>query len=179
MLKILLVAESIHVGQKLRASLPDNLQAWICATVVPDMMQTKVQELQPDLVLMSSGLALTTKLTNKVLPAVRDSIRASTHQGIQLVPVREVLYFQAEHKYVTAFHNRGELLIEDTLNSLEQEFAPIFVRIHRNTLVASAKIEQLVKQEDGRYYVKMVDKSNLLAVSRRQLPVVRRVLLCL
>lgn len=177
--KIILLVETQESGQKLRASLPENLQQMICAITIPQMFEAKVAELNPDLVLMSPSLSALSKGAIKIAKHCRESIRASTHQGIQLVPVTEVLYFQAEHKYVTAFHARGQLLIEDTLNSLEQEFIPTFVRIHRNTLVAIAKIEQLLKEEDGRYYIKVVGSNNKLAVSRRQLPAVRKAILCL
>ena len=50
-------------------------------------------------------------------------------------PIEEVFCFQADQKYTTVKHQKGEDLIEDSLKTLEEEFAASFVRIHRNALV--------------------------------------------
>ena len=44
----------------------------------------------------------------------------------------------------------GEDLIDDSLKSLEQEFADYFVRIHRSALVAVDQIDKLEKMPDGK-----------------------------
>src|SRR5204862_7341166 len=59
---------------------------------------------------------------------------------IQLVPVAGVVYFKAELKYVTLRTREHEYIIEESLVSLEKEFAEHFIRIHRNCLVARAAI---------------------------------------
>jgi len=94
---------------------------------------------------------------------------------LQLVPIAEVLYFRAEHKYVTVRHLHGELLIEESLKSLENEFGERFLRIHRNALVAPAAVGGL-RHEAGRHRVWFHDIDETLEVSRRHLPTVRRVL---
>jgi len=53
-----------------------------------------------------------------------------------LVPVAEVLYLKAEAKYITLRTREREYLLEASLQSLEQEFAATFIRVHRNALVA-------------------------------------------
>jgi len=57
-----------------------------------------------------------------------------------LVPVAEVIYLKAEAKYVTLRTRSREYLIEESLLSIEQELASVFVRVHRNALVARAAI---------------------------------------
>lgn len=109
----------------------------------------------------------------------RQQIKAVTHQGIRLVDIENIYYFQAEHKYVNAIHTEGELLIEDSLNSLEDELADIFVRIHRKTLVAKKYIEEMQKHPDGQYLVKIKGLPQTLLVSRRQVAALRKVLLSL
>lgn len=109
----------------------------------------------------------------------RQQIKAVTHQGIRLVDIENIYYFQAEHKYVNAIHTEGELLIEDSLNSLEDELADIFVRIHRKTLVAKKYIEEMQKNPDGQYMVKIKGQPQTLLVSRRQVAALRKVLLSL
>lgn len=113
--------------------------------------------------------------TDETLP--RQQVKAITHQGIRLVPVANIYYFQAEHKYVIVQHTQGELLIEDSLNSLEREFSTEFIRIHRKTLVAKHKIEKLFKNEAGKYYIKLQGRNDTLLVSRRQLANLRKVLI--
>lgn len=53
-----------------------------------------------------------------------------------LVPVTEVLYLKAEAKYVTLRTVARSYLIEESLNSIEEELQDVFVRVHRNALVA-------------------------------------------
>ena len=81
--------------------------------------------------------------------------------------------FLADQKYVTVVHNSGRDLIDDSLKSLEDEFADSFVRIHRGALVAVSQIDSLRKAEDGRTHVIMrgaeQDESLELVVSRRHL----------
>lgn len=133
----------------------------------------------PDLVITAPKAAeLLNNSINRVIAKPRLSIMASTHQGIQMVPLEDILYFRAEDKYVTAHHKQGELLIEDTMSSLEQEFEQQFVRIHRKTLVSINKIERLYKDEGSKHYIKLHNQNIKLEVSRRQLTKVRKILLC-
>lgn len=103
----------------------------------------------------------------------RSHISASTPRGIELVALGDVRYFLADQKYVTVFHSQGELLIDDPLKELEQEFAQTFVRVHRNALVAIAHIQGLEKNGDS-YRVKLAGVEQGPAVSRRHLPEIRK-----
>lgn len=93
---------------------------------------------------------------------------------LQLVAVEDVIYFQAEHKYVTVRHRGGELLIEESLKALESEFGERFLRIHRNALVAPARVAGLRRESDGGHRIRFHDIEDTLEVSRRHLPGVRR-----
>ena len=72
--------------------------------------------------------------------------RARTYFSVQergrllLVPVADVLYLKAELKYLTLRTSTREYLLEASLLSLEAELDDVFVRVHRNTLVARAAI---------------------------------------
>ena len=44
-----------------------------------------------------------------------------------LVPIGEIAYFLAEDKYVVVHHDGGEVLIEESLKALEDEFHGRFV----------------------------------------------------
>ncbi len=94
--------------------------------------------------------------------------------SLRLVEVDEVRYLQADQGYVTVKHSAGELLIEDSLRALEEEFVDEFLRIHRNTLVARAHIVALERDSLGNGAVVLRDMAEKLPVSRRLLSAVRR-----
>ncbi|OGT33298.1 MAG: hypothetical protein A2W28_00235 [Gammaproteobacteria bacterium RBG_16_51_14] len=106
--------------------------------------------------------------------AERTHLSAIVHGNIQLVPVGEIRCLKAEQKYVIAVWPGGELLIDESLKSLENEFPARFLRIHRNALVARQHIEVLGKDRDGGYYLRMHDMRTTLTVSRRHLGSVRK-----
>ena len=64
-------------------------------------------------------------------------------------------------------HARGEDLIEESLKSLEVEFADRFVRIHRNCLVARNEILELRRAPDGHTQAVLRHGDHPLEVSRR------------
>ena len=88
-------------------------------------------------------------------------------QRLDMIPVEDVLYFAAGQKYVTVRHRGGEGLIEESLRALDAEFAPDFVRIHRNSLVAVRHVGAVERTADGQYLVRIAGSDETLAVSRR------------
>ena len=96
----------------------------------------------------------------------RTRIAVRTRDELRLIPVENILCFIAEQKYTTLRHAGGEELIEESLKSLEEEFAGRFVRVHRNSLVAIAHIEGLERDAGGHQVVKLRG-GGTLAVSRR------------
>jgi two-component system response regulator AlgR len=104
----------------------------------------------------------------------RTHISAKTRRGIELIPLTEVRFFQADHKYVTVRHEAGEVLIDDTLRDLEDEFGDRLVRIHRNALVMTDHLEGLERDTHGRYRVRMKGVEDRLDVSRRHVSGLRR-----
>lgn len=108
-------------------------------------------------------------------PCARQFIHANTREGIVRVPVDDVVYFLAEQKYVTVHHLHGQVLIEDSLRSLEQVLDERFLRVHRKALVATRHILALVRQADGAY-IKLRHADTLVPVSRRRQADVRQLL---
>ena len=104
----------------------------------------------------------------------RTHISAKTRRGIELVPLTNVYFFQADHKYVTVRHEGGELLIDDTLRDLEDEFGDRLVRVHRNALVMTDHVEGLERDIRGHYQVRMRGVEERLDVSRRHVSGLRR-----
>jgi two-component system response regulator AlgR len=108
------------------------------------------------------------------LKEMRTHISAKTRRGIELVPLNDICFFQADHKYVTVRHEGGELLIDDTLRDLEDEFGELLVRIHRNALVMTDHLEGLERDVRGHYQVRMKGTEEKLDVSRRHVSGLRR-----
>lgn len=116
-------------------------------------------------------------------PAITDGIAPRTHisartrRGIELVPVDQAIFFIADHKYVTLRHEGGEVLLDEPLKALEDEFGDRFVRIHRNALVARDRIERLQRTPLGHFqlYLRGLGDS-ALTVSRRHVAGVRKLM---
>jgi two-component system response regulator AlgR len=96
--------------------------------------------------------------------------------ALKLIPIGEVIYFIAEDKYVIAHHASGEALLEDSLKTLENEFADRVVRIHRNCLVMRDRLVGLKRHPDGQVFAEMRGTATQLEISRRCLPLVRRLM---
>lgn len=97
----------------------------------------------------------------------RSQISARLGDQLKLIPVGEVLYFAAGQKYVTMRHTGGRELIDESLRGLEQEFAPDFIRVHRNALVAREHVSSVERATDGQLVVRMKGIDETLPVSRR------------
>lgn len=109
-------------------------------------------------------------------PDARTRLCARHHGELELLPVASVIYFLAEQKYVSARHEGGELLLDEPLKALEEEFGQRFVRVHRNALVARSRIQGLVSDTEGRIRIRLKGVTENLEVSRRHVPTVRKLL---
>lgn len=105
----------------------------------------------------------------------RQHLSASHRGEVRLIPVKDVRVLNADQRYVSCYHLGGEALLEDSLKSLEQEFADRFVRVHRNALVAIESIEALERDGEG-YVLRVRDCDYRPQVSRRHLSSVRKLL---
>jgi len=125
---------------------------------------------------LAAGPASRARL-ERAASGAREYFSVAERNRIVLVPVREVVYFKAELKYVTLHTRAGEHLIEEPLVALEREFAESFVRVHRNCLVARGAIrgfERAASGDDEPYWQVVLDGiAEKLPVSRRQWPVVK------
>jgi two-component system response regulator AlgR len=107
----------------------------------------------------------------------RSHISARTRKGIELIPLDQVVYFIADHKYVTLRHEAGEVLLDEPLKALEDEFGERFVRIHRNALVARDRIERLQRTPLGHFQLFLKGlNGDALIVSRRHVAGVRKMM---
>ncbi len=115
---------------------------------------------------------------NDAQPESRQRTHISAHvkDGIQLVAVDDIAFLQAEQKYVTVGYDGGEVLIDESLKTLEGEFGKRFMRIHRNALVACDRLLRLEKTTNGQCVLHLRGATKPLEVSRRHLPWIRKLM---
>ncbi|MFK7957166.1 MAG: LytR/AlgR family response regulator transcription factor [Lysobacterales bacterium] len=109
------------------------------------------------------------------LTETRSHLCARVRGNLELISLDDVICLHAEHKYVTVIYNEGEVLIEEPLKALEDEFSDRFLRVHRNALVSLTAVAGLEKAE-GQMVVRLHGTDRRLEVSRRNLPHVRKII---
>lgn len=94
-------------------------------------------------------------------------IAASQGAQVQMVPVSEVLYFEAADKYVRVITARHGYLIRTPLKELAAQLpAQQFWQIHRGTLVRASAIASVARDGAGRLQLQLHNRPEKLAVSR-------------
>lgn len=127
---------------------------------------------------LANGVANKVTKVASALNSPRQHFSVQERGRVLLVPTRDVLYLRAEQKYVTLRSSDRDYLIEDSLVSIEEEMADLFVRVHRNALVARRAIVgvERANQEPGSPEGWQVILSNIaerLPISRRQWTVIK------
>jgi len=93
------------------------------------------------------------------------------------VPLGEVAYLKAELKYITVRTTARSYILDGSLNELEDRHGRLFLRVHRNALVARRLVRALEKhfddEEGEKWAVRLQGVDELVLVSRRQLAAVR------
>lgn len=94
-------------------------------------------------------------------------IQAGVGTSIRLVPVEDVLYFEAADKYVRVIVADGELLIRTPLKELLPQLDPqAFWQVHRGTVVRATAVESVHRDESGKLHLALRGRKERLAVSR-------------
>lgn len=94
-------------------------------------------------------------------------IRAAVGNQIRLIPVDDVVYFEATDKYVNVVTADGEALIRTSLKELIPQLDPgRFWQVHRGTVVQIAEVAAAQRDEAGKLSLKLRKRPETLAVSR-------------
>ena len=94
-------------------------------------------------------------------------IQASVGNAIRMVPLSEVVYFEAADKYVRVLTASHEYLIRTALKELLPQLdASVFWQIHRGTVVNSACLDAVTRDEAGKLSVSLRGRRERLPVSR-------------
>ncbi|HXZ53763.1 MAG TPA: LytTR family DNA-binding domain-containing protein [Burkholderiales bacterium] len=94
-------------------------------------------------------------------------IQASVGNTLRMVPLEEVLYFEAADKYVRVVCADGEVLIRTPLKDLLPQLdTQLFWQVHRGTVVRATAIENVLRDEAGKMHLVLSGREERLAVSR-------------
>ena len=94
-------------------------------------------------------------------------IRAAVGNQIRLIPVDDVVYFEATDKYVNVVTADGEALIRTSLRELIPQLDPErFWQVHRGTVVQIAEVAAAQRDDVGKLSLKLRKRPETLAVSR-------------
>jgi two-component system, LytTR family, response regulator AlgR len=102
------------------------------------------------------------------------------HARVRGEPVRmaldDVICLLAEEKYVIAHRQGDQLLLDESLRQLEETYPDQLIRLHRNCLVPAHRLIGLKTLTDGRVLARLAGTEFSPEVSRRNLPVLRKLL---
>jgi DNA-binding LytR/AlgR family response regulator len=94
-------------------------------------------------------------------------IQASVGSSIRMVPIEEVLYFEAADRYVRVLVQGHEYLIRTPLKELLPQLDPqVFWQVHRGTVVRSSAIDSVARDEAGKLHLQLRGRPERLPVSR-------------
>jgi DNA-binding LytR/AlgR family response regulator len=86
---------------------------------------------------------------------------------VRMVPIDQVLYFEAADKYIRVLTATHEYLIRTPLKQLLTQLDPeIFWQVHRAVVVRSAAIEAVHRDEAGKLHLDLKGRPEKIPVSR-------------
>jgi len=128
---------------------------------------------------LAHALAQAAQINRLQLRSLQDQEGHAEHllirnlRGEELIPLTQILYCQADQKYVTVVHEGGETLTDTPLRELEERFPEHLLRIHRNTLAGKRHVQRLHRNNDGHLSLELGACEHRLPVSRRHASDVR------
>jgi DNA-binding LytR/AlgR family response regulator len=94
-------------------------------------------------------------------------VQAQVGATVHLVPIDQVLYFEAADKYVRVITAAKEHLIRLSLKELLPQLDPrVFWQIHRGTVVQARCITTARRDESGKVFLSLQGRPETLTVSR-------------
>lgn len=157
--RLLKTVEKVQLARDLNASVAINLEATMAQAMAHTLTQLR-------------GLLL----PNPTMPApaapplriIQVSLPSNIHgHRTRMVPIEEVLYFEAADKYIRVFTAQADYLIRTPLKELLQQLDPaVFWQVHRGTVVRASAVSTVLQKEGGKLSLSLRDRPETLAVSR-------------
>ena len=94
-------------------------------------------------------------------------LRAAVGNRIKMIPVEDVVCFEAADKYVNVVTESEEMLVRLSLRDLASRIEGVeFVQIHRSILVNATRMIGAERDESGHYWLSVRGLRRPLKVSR-------------
>jgi DNA-binding LytR/AlgR family response regulator len=157
--------------QKLLLTLENKAQAAI-NNEANDTDAAAASQAQPSPFAQMAALLHSLGVAPAVAAAHRLQVIQASHTTAQgtvllMIPVAEVVYFEAADKYVRVLTAEREVLIRTPLKELMPQLDPtLFWQIHRGTVVRADAITQATRDEAGKLWLQLKHRAERLAVSR-------------
>jgi DNA-binding LytR/AlgR family response regulator len=164
--------EAQAVDYLLKPVLPERLARTVQRVQGLLAQRTGVHSAAPDTTL-DATLAQLRALLAPTAPAGAPLrvIQASVGTQIRLLPIDEVLVFEAADKYVRVLTRDAELLIRTPLKELLPQLQPQdFWQIHRGTVVRASAIHSVQRDEAGKLSLQLRERPEQWPVSRLYAP---------
>ena len=101
------------------------------------------------------------------LQMISATLAGSQGNTLQMVPIAEVLYFEAADKYIRVLTANAEYLIRTPLKDLLTQLnSQTFWQIHRGTVVRATAINRVVRDDSGKLTLTLHGCDGKLPVSR-------------
>ncbi len=95
-------------------------------------------------------------------------ITAAVGKQIKLIPVADVVYFQADTKYTRVVLAAGEALIRTPLKELLAELDPDrFWQVHRGTIINLDAVAGVLREDAERQFILLKNRQEKLPISRQ------------
>jgi DNA-binding LytR/AlgR family response regulator len=146
---------------------------YVLKPATPKRLNDTVRRLRERLVAVSAAPTLTStalaELAQRLAPKApaMQWIPVGVGNTLQLVPLSDVVAFNADDKYTEVLTAKGEALIRKPIKELVEELPPEeFWQIHRSTIVRVAAIEKVTRDESGHLDVHLRGFPRRFPVSR-------------
>jgi len=101
------------------------------------------------------------------LQFISATLAGSHGNTLEMVPIADVLYFEAADKYIRVLTANAEYLIRTPLKDLLAQLSnQTFWQIHRGTVVRASAINRVVRDDSGKLALTLHGSPDKLAVSR-------------
>jgi DNA-binding LytR/AlgR family response regulator len=163
--------ERAAVDYVLKPVLPERL-AQTCARVQSALLQRRASGNNPAAALEATlaqlrGLLASSGAGTGPTSAPLSVIQAAVGTAIHMVPVAEVLYFEAADKYVRVITTEREYLVRSSLRELLPQLdSQRFWQVHRGTVVRADAIATAVRDESGKVMLTLRGHKDKLTASR-------------
>jgi DNA-binding LytR/AlgR family response regulator len=93
-------------------------------------------------------------------------ITAGEGGSVRLVPIDDVVFFQAQDKYTRVVTRKGEAHIRRPLKDILPELDPdIFWQIHRSVIVRVTAVQKMRRDEDGGHVISIAGRTETLPIA--------------